>query len=115
MKFVVALLLTALLSYAAGLISPWWTIAVAAFVVAAFIHQKPYKAFLSGFLSLFLLWGIQSFYIDYNNGHLLATKVASVLPLGGSALLLIFITAFIGGITAGMAALTGSLLRKTMR
>ena len=112
MKFIVAFILTALLSFAAGLFFPWWTIAVVAFVVALLIHQKGYKAFLAAFFALLILWGGQSFLIDHANNHLLATKIASVFPLGGSYILLIVLTAFIGAFVAGMAALTGSLARK---
>jgi hypothetical protein len=111
MKFIAALIVTALLSFAGSLFFPWWIIAVAAFIVSVFIHQKPLLAFITGFLAMFLLWGIQSFYIDYTNDHLLATKIANVLPLGGNYILLIFITALVGGLVGGMAALTGSFTR----
>ncbi len=114
MKFITSIIITALLSYAACLFFPWWSIAIAAFVVSAVIHQKPLKAFVCGFLALFLLWGIQSYYIDVQNGHLLATKVAGILPLGNSPVALILLTAFIGGLVAGMAALTGSFLRRSL-
>ncbi len=112
MKFFVALLLTALLAYAGGLFFPWWIIAVAAFVVAAFIPLPPYKAFISGFLALFALWGLYTTIIDDANHHVLATRLALVLPLGGSFFALIMLTACIGGLVAGMAALTASYLRK---
>jgi cbb3-type cytochrome oxidase subunit 1 len=115
MKFIIALILTALLSFAGALFFPWWIIAVTSFIVAFFVHQKTYKAFLSGFLALFALWGLQSFFIDQANDHLLATKIASVLPLGGSYLVLILVTAFIGALVAGMAALSGSLGRSLLR
>lgn len=112
MKFFVALLLTALLAYAGGLFFPWWIIAVAAFVVAALIPLPPYKAFLSGFLALFALWGLHATILDDANHHVLATRLAKVLPLGGSFFVLIMLTACVGGLVAGMAALTASYLRK---
>ena len=115
MKFLVTFLLTALLAFAGSLFLPWWIIAVAAFVIALIIPQKPFKAFLAAFLALFILWGIQSSIIDFQNDHLLSTKVASILPLGGSHVLIIIVTAFIGAIVSGMAALTGSLLRRIFR
>ena len=55
MKFFVSLLLTALLSFAACLYLPWWSIALAAFLVAALVPQKPFRSFLAGFAALFLL------------------------------------------------------------
>jgi len=114
MKFYVSIVLIALLSYAAGLfpVLPWWSFAVCTLVVAVAIPQRPFKSFISGFISMFLLWGILSFIIDLNNQHLLSAKVASILPLNGSFELLIGLTAFIGGLVGGLAALTGSYLRK---
>ena len=57
MKFFVSLILTAFLSFGACLYLPWWSIAIASFLVAALIPQRPGKAFLAGFTALFLLWG----------------------------------------------------------
>lgn len=112
MKFFVAILLTALLSFAIGFYMGWWSIALAAFVVAAFIRQNPGKAWLSGFLGVFLLWAVLAWVIDVKNQGILAQKIAVLFPLGGSVFLLILITAFVGALVAGFAALTGSYLRK---
>jgi hypothetical protein len=114
MKFFVAILLTALLSFAIGLFGalPWWSFAVCAFIVALAIHQKAWKAFLSGFLALALLWGLMAAYIDFRNGHLLGNKVASILIKVESSVMLVLLTALIGGLVAGFAAMTGSYFRK---
>lgn len=112
MKFIVSILLIALLSFAAGLYLGWWSLALAAFIVAALIPQKPWKAYLSGFLGLLLLWGGLATMIDIKNQHILSQKLAQVLPLGGSYFLLILITALVAAIVAGFAALTGSYVRK---
>ena len=112
MKFIVSLLLTALLSFALCLFLPWWFIAAAAFLVAVSIPQKPGLAFVSGFLALFLLWGIMSFLISSANDHLLAHKVSVMILKAGNPYLLMVVTALIGGLVAGLAALSGSLLRR---
>jgi len=112
MKFFVSLLLTALLSFAAGLYLPWWSIAIAAFIVAALIPQSAVKSFLTGFTALFLLWGALSFWISNNNEHLLAHKVSMVLLKMDNPWVLIFATAIIGALVAGFGALSGSFLRK---
>lgn len=113
MKFAIALIITFFLSYAAGFYFPWWSIAVVAFIVAALIHQKPFPAFLSGFLALFLLWAGLASYIDIKNQHLLAGKISQLLFKTQSHYLLILVTGLIGGLTAGFAALSASFLRKT--
>ena len=53
MKFIAALILTALSGYASCLFLPWWSIAIAAFIIAFIIKQKPGWAFVSAFLGLF--------------------------------------------------------------
>ena len=112
MKFIVALVLTALLGFAAPLFLAWWSFAITSLVVALAIHQKHWKAFLSGFAALFLSWGIYAFILDNANGHLLSKKIAQLLNLGDSPVALLLITAFIGGLVSGLAALTGSLARQ---
>jgi hypothetical protein len=111
MKFFTAIVLTALLAFVAGLYLPWWSIAIVAFAVAVLVHQKAPKAFMAGFLGLFLLWGGLSYWIDIKNDGVLSTKIASLLSLGGSSFLLIIITGLVAGIIAGFAALSGSYLR----
>lgn len=112
MKFIISLILTAALSFAACLYFPWWSIAIAAFIVAALIPQQPGKAFLTGFLALFFLWAALSFWISNNNEHLLAHKVSLIILKMDSPYLLILASASIGAVVAGLAALSGSLLRK---
>lgn len=113
MKFFVAILLTAALAFIAGLKFPWWWISIVAFLVAALVHQKPGKAFLSGFLALFILWGILAFRIDMANQSILSGRIAELLPLQGNSYLLILVTALVGGLVAGLSALSGSFLRQS--
>lgn len=111
MKFFITLMLTALLSFSWALFFPWWIIAVAAFIVTALIPQRRFTSFISAFLALFLLWGGQAVVTDLKNGHILSSKVAAILPFGGSYVVIILVTAFIGGLIAGLAALTATFLR----
>ena len=114
-KFVSALILTALLSFAAGLYLPWWSIALVAILVSIIIPLAPWKSFLSGFLALFLLWGILAYWIDAKNNSILSQKMAQIFQLGNSSMLLILITALIGALVAGFAALTGSYINLLKR
>ncbi|MBL0232746.1 MAG: hypothetical protein IPQ08_03675 [Chitinophagaceae bacterium] len=113
MKFIIALILTAILSYISGIYFPWWGIAFVAFIVAILIPQRPGKAFLSGFSGVFLLWLALAWWIDRNNNGILAMRMAELLPLGGSRLLLILVTGLVGGLVAGFSALSGSFLRNS--
>ena len=112
MKFVVALVLTAVFGYLLPLFLPWWSFAASSCIIAAVIIQKPWKSFLAGFTGLLLLWGILAVVLDMANNHLLSTKVAQLLPFGGSYTALIITTAIIGALLSGLAALSGSYLRK---
>jgi hypothetical protein len=114
MKIISAIILTAFLAYVAGVYStlPWWSFAITSLFVSIAIHQRPGKSFLSGFIGLFLLWAVLALMKDAANEHILSTKVASILPLGGSYLVLILVTGIVGGLVSGLAALTGSYLRK---
>lgn len=107
MKFFLSALLTALLSFLAGLRFEWWSIAIVAFLVALFIRQSIGKSFLAGFTGIFVLWAIVAWWIDIKNQSILSTKIAQLFPLGGSSLLLILITALIGGLVGGFAAMSG--------
>lgn len=112
MKLTISIILIAILSFALGLYLPWWSIALAAFAVIALIHQPPGWAFLAGFVSIFLLWFVLATIIDMRNQHILSRKLASLLPLGGNSFLLVLVTALVGALVGGFAALSGSYLRK---
>jgi len=112
MKFIISLILTALLSFVACIFLPWWSIAIAAFIVAAFVPQKPFVSFITGFIALFLLWGTIALVISNNNNDLLAHKVSVIILKIDSPVTLIIATAFIGALVASFAALAGSYLHK---
>ena len=111
MKFFVSLLLIAILSYAACLYLPWWTIAIIAFAVNLFIYQKPLLAWISGFLALFILWVAISFILSNNNEHVLAQKISILILKMDSPAVLILVTGLIGGLVSGFAALAGNYWR----
>ena len=115
MKFTLTLLLHALVAFAFGLYLPWWSIALASFIVGLLIPQSSAFAWLAGFSGVFLLWGMLAAWIDYRNLHILSSRLAVLFPLGGNAWALVLLTAVLGGIVAGTASMSGSLLRKWVR
>lgn len=115
MKFITALVLTAIFAFISGLFLPWWGIAITSLLVAVIIHQTAGKAFLSGLLGVLLLWSGLAWWIDMKNNGILSSKIAQVLPLGGNTILLIFVTGLIGGLVGGLAAMSGSYLRSSPR
>ncbi len=115
MKLILSILLIATLSFLAGLFLPWWSIAIIAFLVSLLLPQRTGIAFLGGFLGIFILWTIVAAWIDFGNDHILSQKIAQLFPLGGSSFLLILVTAFVGGLVGGFAAMAGSSLRPLPR
>lgn len=115
MKFLVSVLLTALLAFALGLYLPWWSIAIAAFAVAVFIHLKPGYSFLSGLVALFLLWGIMAWAKSAANQHILADKMSVLVLKTENSMALVLVTALIGAVVGGLAALSGSLFRSVLK
>ena len=113
MKFFITFILTILLSFALCLFLPWWSIAIAAFIVAVLIPQKPGKAFITAFSALLLLWGSLSFWMSYHNDHILAHKVSQLILKMDNPIVLVLATALIGAMVAGFAALAGSYIRKS--
>lgn len=115
MKFFISLILIAILSFAVCLYLPWWSVAIVGFVVAAALNLSWGKAFLSGFIAIFILWGAISFILSSNNENILAHKVSVLILTMDSPYLLILVTALIGALVAGLGALTGSFVRPDVR
>lgn len=111
MKFIVSVILVALLSVALCIYLPWWSIAIAAFLIAAVIPQEPFKAFLSGFIALLLLWGGLVLYISLKNENILAHKISLLILKVDNPFILMLVTALIGAFIAGLASLSGSYVR----
>jgi hypothetical protein len=114
MKFLLNLLLTAALAFLAGLVLPWWSVAIAAFLVGIFLPQRTGLDFLSGFLGIFLLWALVAFWLDAENNSILSYKIAALFKLG-SSFLLILVASFIGALVGGFAGMAGSSLRPIRR
>ena len=115
MRFLLSLLLIILLAFIAGIYLPWWSIAIIAFAVALLIPQSIGKSFLAGFIGIFLLWLLLAFWIDSKNESILSQKIAQLFSLGNSSISLIFITALIGALVGGFAAMSGSTLRPALK
>jgi len=115
MKFLASLILIVALSYLGGLFLDWWSVALAAFLVALLIPVSAAKSFVYSFISVFLLWLALAFFQDVRNDHILANRVSMVFLQMRSPIGMGIISSVIGGLVAGMGGLTGSLLRKALR
>ncbi|MBP1652045.1 MAG: hypothetical protein H6Q26_2202 [Bacteroidetes bacterium] len=111
MKSFPRFILIVILSYLGGLFLAWWTVAIAAFVVAVTIPLPPLRSFMNGFIAVFLLWLALAFMADVRNDHILANRMSELILKVKSPILIGVVSAFIGGLTAGLGSLSGSYLR----
>jgi hypothetical protein len=102
---------TAVLAFLLQTMLPWWSVAVASFLISLIISTKGLSSFISGFLGIGILWLILAAYIDATTGSILSERIAGIFTLPNSWSL-IMTTSLIGGLVGGFAALTGSYLRE---
>jgi hypothetical protein len=107
MLFLIILILSLLSSY----FLPWWIVAIIAFLVALFIGKTSGKSFWSGFGGVFIAWALLALFKSIPNDNMLAKRVAQLFQLPNWILILL-ITALIGGLVGGMSALSGVLVKK---
>lgn len=101
-----------ILSIALGYFLPWWVIVPVAFGAGFYFEEKPGKSFVISFTTIFIYWALFAFYIDMKNDSLLSNRMANMIIGSNGSILMILISALIGGLVAGMSGLTGSLLKK---
>jgi hypothetical protein len=108
MKFILQIIFVAALGYALELFFPWWTIAIAAFTGGLIFHT--HANFGAGFLAIALLWTGKALLVEYTAAAPLAERVAKIFLLEKP--LLFVVTALIGALVGGFAAMCGSALNK---
>jgi hypothetical protein len=105
-------LIILILSFIASYFLPWWIVALIAFLAALFLGKTSGQSFWSGFGGVFIVWIILALIKSVPNDNMLASRVIQLFPLPHSWVLLLFITAVIGGLVGGMSALSGILVKK---
>ena len=111
MKFIMQVVVIAVLAYLLELLLPWWSIAIAAFAGGTLLKTR--ANFLAGFLGIGLLWLIAALLNENDAAAPLTDRVALIFKVSKPVLL--FIMSVIGGLAGGFAAMTGALLRKEKR
>lgn len=106
----VKLILISLLAYLLQNVLGWWAVVLAALLINLIIYTKGGASFISGFLGIGFLWFFKALITDISAGSILSERVAAIFTLPNSMLLLL-VTAVIGGMAGGFGGLTGSLLR----
>ncbi|RAW01318.1 hypothetical protein [Pseudochryseolinea flava] len=112
MKFIAQIILIAILAYLLDLFLPWYSIAIAAFAVSVFFQSR--SNFFAGFLGVGILWFAAVWMINGSSSSGLAARVAGILTVNSDVVLML-VTALIGALVAGCAAVAGASLRKEKR
>lgn len=88
----------------------WWIIAPIAFLLTLSLGENAKKSFWNGFSAIFILWSCMALLRTLPNDNLLANRVGQMLMLPESSfnwIILVIISACIGGLVAGLSALAG--------
>ncbi len=105
-------LIILILSFAGSFFLPWWVAAIVAFLAAFFVGKTSSRSFLAGFSAIFVVWTILALLKSLPNDNILANRVVQLFPLPHNWVWVVLITALVGGLVGGMAALSGVLLKK---
>ncbi|MDZ4715827.1 MAG: hypothetical protein SH819_10190 [Cytophagales bacterium] len=112
MNFLKQAVFTAALCLILQYFLPWWTLVIGAFAGGYWFGNKGFISFLAGFVGVGLLWFLTALYIDVQTQSILTEKIARLFPTKTPALLFL-LTSLVGGLPAGFAALTGSILKSS--
>ena len=98
----------------AGETLPWWGIGLAGLVAGFWKAPSVWKALGGGFAGAGLLWLAAAAYIHLWSGGILTVKIAGIAGVSPPSVL-IGLTALIGGLVAGLAAVAGFHLRSLLK
>jgi hypothetical protein len=114
MRFILQVLITALLCYFIELSLPSWAIVVCIAMVAILVHNHAAASFFSGFVAISLLWMLKAAMIDVYTNSIISTKI---IPLLGfqRPIILILLTGLVGGLLGGFCSLIGQQIYKILQ
>ncbi len=90
--------------------TPWLAMPIITMIWAIFTEGKIIHKVMSSFAVVYLYWMIYAGVLDFQNQHILSTRMAQLFSIHPPLLLLV-VTGFLGGITAALAAWSGGLIR----
>lgn len=112
---ILGILISALLAFAGALFLPWWGVLIGPLVYGFFAPKlKAGQAAFVGFTAIGLLWSLLMVMKSLPNDFTAANRFAELLGLG-SPVVLILVTAVLGGILGGLSGLSGRLLANVLR
>jgi hypothetical protein len=110
MKFLIQLAAIVVAAALLEIFLPWWSIAIGAALGGYFFRSN--MNFLTGFLAIALLWLVKAMWLETQSTSSLTESIASILMVKSKTILFL-VTALLGGLVGGFAALTTSLIKKS--
>jgi len=92
---------------------PWWGLAPIAAIATFLLPLSGGKSFLSGLVAGSLLWLVAALLLHFDNGGMLSAKIGQLF-MGLRSWQLLSVTAIMGGLLAGLGALTGAYARQML-
>ena len=111
MNRLLQIIATAILALAFQYFLPWWTLSIPAALVAFFYGNKAGQSFVNGSIAIAGLWLVTAGVILLTTGSTLPAQIGGLFP-GASSISVFVLTAIAGGLTGGLSALSGYLLRR---
>ncbi|MCE7042149.1 hypothetical protein [Dyadobacter sp. CY312] len=110
MNIILIVVVTAICQYFA----PWWTVALAPFLILLWRPANTsFNAFLTGFAAIALLWFAYGLYLHTSSEGAMSNRIAQIFSLPNGILLLV-VTALVGGLVGGFASLSGHFVRRAV-
>lgn len=109
----IQILATALLALGFQYFLPWWTLSIPCAIIAFLYGNKAGQSFVNGLIAIAGLWVIAAGVIVLTTGSTLPAQIGGLFP-GASSITMFMLTGIAGGLTGGLSALTGYLVRRLL-
>ena len=107
-------LIILIVSFLLQLFAPWWVVVFISFITCAVLAKTGKSALWHPFLAILLLWAGMALWKSVPNEHLLANRVADMLMVK-SWILILCLTAILGGFVAAISGFCGYHFRKALQ
>ncbi len=105
------LILIAVISLLAQLVLPWWSVAIVAFAVCFWRSTSAGRAFWHGFAGVALVWLLYALMIHVRTDGILTGRMGQLIFKADGAVFPLLVTALLGGLVGGLAAMSGYYVR----
>lgn len=111
----IQILLIAVLGLLAQLVLPWWSLAIVAFLVCYWRGSSSGRAFLYGFIGIALLWLGYALFLHWHTNGIFTGRMSELLFKTQNAVVPLLVTAILGGLTGGLAGLSGFFVSQAVK